>query len=135
MIWVEPSNYQITCLGCKTFFFKGDGSERGQVYIEGMSPALPWFLCRINPAKVAYIATTVGFAVCIYDFTVITGIRGADMISVTDYRRCVNDKNNDFALARLPHPDDNAVFGIVKVDPFEPLVGVVQVPQGRLALI
>src|SRR5215510_7953300 len=100
-----------------------------------MPPALPWFVCRINPPKVAHIAAAIGFTVGIYDFTVITGMRGADMISVTNYRRCVNDKNNDFALTRLPHPNDNAIFGVVKVDPFEPFVGIVQVPQGRLALI
>src|SRR5690349_5071703 len=100
-----------------------------------MLPASPWFGRGGNSAKVAHIASPVGLAVRIYNFTVITGCWGADMIIVTNHRSGVYDKNNDFPFARLSHPSHHTVFGIVKINPFESFVGIVQVPQRRLALI
>src|SRR5947208_3890306 len=96
---------------------------------------LPGFIRRSHPTEIAYVAPAVGLGVGIYDFTVITGFGCTDVITVTNYRRGVYDKDNNFALARLPHPSDDAVFGVVKIEPFESFGSIVQVPQGRLALI
>ena len=94
-----------------------------------MPPTLPGFIRCGNPTEIAYIAAPVGLGVGIYDFSVIAGPRNADVILVTHYRRGIYSENNDLALARLSHPDDDAVFGVVKINPFESFVGVVQVPQ------
>src|SRR5215471_3954973 len=100
-----------------------------------MLTAAPRFVHRVDSAKVAHVTPTISFTICIYDFTVITGFWHADVISITHYRCTVYDENNHLALLRFPHPRNDAVLGIVKINPFESLEGIVQIPQGRLALI
>src|SRR5215831_8006950 len=100
-----------------------------------MLTAAPRFVHRVDSAKVAHVTPTISFTICIYDFTVITGFWYADVISITNHRSGIYDENNHFALLRLPHPGNNTVLGIVKIDPFESVEGIVQIPQGRLALI
>ena len=57
------------------------------------------------------------------------------MVAVMHHRRSIYNKNDGLALTGFPYPRDNAVFGIVKINPFESLVGIVQVPKCRLAFV
>src|SRR5204863_9702180 len=98
-----------------------------------MLAALPGFVRSSNPAEIPHVAATVGFGIGIDDFAVIAGSGGTDAILVTHYRRGIYDKDNHLAFARFPEPGDNAVFGIVKINPLKSLIGIVLVPQRRLA--
>src|SRR5205823_13692362 len=100
-----------------------------------MLAALPWLVRSGNPPQIPHVAATVGFGIGIDDFAVIAGSGGADMILVTHYWRGIYDEDDHLAFARFPEPRDHAVFGIVKINPLESLVGIVQVPQRRLAFI
>src|SRR5438094_105190 len=99
-----------------------------------MLPALPGLIGSGNPAEIPHVSAAVGLGIGIDDFPVIACPGRANVILVTHYRSCIYDKDDHLALARLPHPDENAVFGVVKINPLESFVGIVQVPQGRLAL-
>src|SRR6266567_4866345 len=98
-----------------------------------MLAALPWLIRGGNPAQIPHVAATVGFGIGVDDLAVIAGSRSANAILVTHYRRGIYDEDNHLAFARFPEPGDNAVFGIVKINPFESFVGIVLVPQRRLA--
>src|SRR5207248_4206549 len=98
-----------------------------------MPPALPWFVGRSDPAEIAHVATPISLGIGIDDFPIKAGPRSADVVAVMHHRRGVYDKDNNLALTGFPHPRDNAVFGIVEINPFESLVGIVQVPKRRLA--
>src|SRR5207244_8165015 len=100
-----------------------------------MTPALPWFIRRSDPAEIAHVATAISLAISIDDFTIKTGPRSANVVAVMHHWRGVYDKDNNLALTGFPHPRDNAVFGIVKINPFESLVSIVHVPKRRLAFI
>ena len=100
-----------------------------------MSPALPWFVRRSDPAEIAHVAAPISLGIGIDDFPVKTGAGSANVIAIMHYRRGVYDKDNNLALTGFPHPRDHAVFGIVEINPFESLVGIVQVPKRRLAFV
>src|SRR5437868_2637233 len=100
-----------------------------------MPPALPGFVRRSDPAQIAHVATAIRLAISINDFTIKTGPRSANVVAIMHRRRGVYDKDNNLALTGFPHPRDDAVFGIVKINPFESLVSIVQVPKRRLAFI
>src|SRR5205814_3125788 len=134
---IESINYQEVASGSKTFFFFFQ-SNRGQgrkVDTKGMLPSLPRFVRRSDPAEIAHVATAISLAISINDFTIKTGPRSANVVAVMNHRRSVYDKYDDLVLTGSPHPRDNAVFDIVKINPFESLVGIVQVPKRRLAFI
>src|SRR5438067_9236005 len=138
IIWfLENINYQKRALTGKLFFFFFE-RHRGQgrkVDTKGMPPALPWFVGRGDPAEIAHVATAISLAIRIDDFTIKTGPRSANVVAVMHHRRGVYDKDNHLAVTRFPHPRDNAVFGIVKINPLESLVSIVQVPKRRLAFV
>src|SRR5258708_36019379 len=100
-----------------------------------MPPALPWFVRRSDPAEIAHVATPISLAIRIDDFTIKTGPRSANVVAVMHHRSGIYDKDDGFALARFPHPRDNAVFGIVEINPLESLESIVQVPKRRLAFV
>ena len=111
------------------FLFKSNRGQRRKVDTKGMPPALPWFVRRGDPAEIAHVATPISLGIGIDDFPIKTGPGSANVIAVMHYRRGVYDEDNNLALTRLPHPRDDAVFGIVKINPFESLVSVIQVPK------
>src|SRR5205823_1330877 len=135
-VWfLENTDYQKSALAGKLFFFKRHGRQGWQVDIKGVLAALPWLIRSGNPAQIPHVAATVGFGVGVNDLAIKTGPRNADVILITHYRRGIYDENDHLAFARFPEPSDHAVFGIVKINPLESFVGVVQVPQRRLAFI
>src|SRR6266480_1552235 len=100
-----------------------------------MPPALPWFVRGSDPAEIAHVATAIRLAIRIDDFPVKTRPGNANLVAVMHHRRGVYDKDNDLVLTGSPHPRDDAVFGIVKINPFESLISIVQVPKRRLAFV
>src|SRR5439155_7398963 len=138
IIWfLENINYQKRALDGKTFFFFFE-HHRGQgrkVDTKGMLPPLPGFVGRSDPAEIAHVASPIGLGIGIDDFTVKAGPRSANVVAVMHHRRGVYDKYDDLVFTGSPHPRDNAVFGIVKINPFESLVSIVQVPKRRLAFV
>src|SRR4029077_3267950 len=120
--FLENINYQKRASDGKLFFFKRNRGQRRKVDTEGMIPPLPGFGGRSYPTEIAHVATAVGLGVGIDDFPIKTGPRDANVVSVMHYRRGIYDKDNDFALAGFPHPRDNAVFGIMEINPLESLV-------------
>src|SRR4029077_1376380 len=106
-----------------------------KVDTKGMPPALPWFVRRCDPAEIAHVATAISLGIGIDDFPIKTGPGSANVVAVMHHRRGVYDKDNNLAVARFPHPRDNSVFGIVKINPLESLEVIVQVPKRRLAFV
>src|SRR5436190_4232405 len=138
IIWfLENINYQKRALTGKLFFFFFE-RHRGQgrkVDTKGMPPSLPGFVGRGDPAEIAHVATAISLGISIDDFTIKTGPRSANVIAVMHYRRGVYDKDNNLVLTGFTDPRDNAVFGIVKINPLESLVSIVKVPKRRLAFV
>src|SRR6266566_4472722 len=135
IIWfLENINYQKRALDGKTFFFffNRDRRQRRQIHVERVLPSLPGFVRSGDSAEIPHVTATIGFGVGVNDLAIKTGPRNADAILVTHYRRGIYDEDDHLTLARLTHPRDHAVFGIVKIDPLEPLIGIVLVPQRRL---
>src|SRR5438552_16789001 len=100
-----------------------------------MLPSLPGFVRRSDPPEIAHVATAISLGIGIDDFPIKTRPGSANVVAVMHHRRGVYDKDDDLALTGFPDPRDNAVFGIVKINPFESLVSVVQVPKRRLAFV
>src|SRR6266850_4470087 len=134
---METISYQEVASGSKTFFFffQSNRGQGRQVDTKGMTPALPGFVRRSDPAEIAHVATPISLGIRIDDFTIKTAPGSANVVTVIHHRRGVYDKYDDLAVTGFPHPRDNAVFGIVKINPFESLVSIVQVPKRRLAFV
>ena len=138
MIWfLENINYQKRALAGKLFFFFFERHRRQgrKVDTKGMPPSLPGFVGRSDPAQIAHVATAISLGIGIDDFPIKTGPRSANVVPVMHYRSGIYDKDDDLALTGFPHPRNNAIFGIVEINPLESLVTIVQVPKRRLAFV
>ena len=95
----------------------------------------PLSIFALDTAKIANVAAAVSFSVGVDDLTIEPGARNAETIIVTHDRRRVHDEDNQFAFARFSNKRDNAVIGIVKIDPLEAVVGIVLLPKRRFAFV
>src|SRR5947208_1737169 len=101
----------------------------------GMLAPHPLSIFALRPAIVANVAAAVGFGIGIDDLTVKSRRRNAEPVIVTHHWRRVDNKHNHFASGRFSKKRDDAVVGIMKIDPFESVMTVVLLPQGRLAFV
>src|SRR5213075_567885 len=100
-----------------------------------MRSALPREIFGFEAAHVADVGTAVGFGVGVDDLAIKAGLRDAEAVAVAyDWRR-VHGEDDDALVARPTHESDDAVLGIVEIDPLEPFVSIVAVPERRLVFV
>ena len=95
----------------------------------------PLSIFALHAAVIADIAAAVSFRVGIDDLAIKTRLRHAEPIIVTHHRRRVHHEDDRFALARFAQKRDDAVIGVVKIDPLKAFVAVVLLPERRLVLV
>src|ERR1700726_3867009 len=100
-----------------------------------MLAAHPLHTFALHAAEVADVASAVSFRVRVDYLPVESRTRHSQAIIVPDDWRSVHDKDNGFAFARFAHKRNNAVIGVVKIDPFESFETVLLLPQRRLAFV
>src|SRR5260370_42380262 len=100
-----------------------------------MLAAHPLSIFALRAAIIADVAAAVGFGIGIDDLAIKSGRRNAEPVIGTHYRRRVDNEHNHLAGARFSYERDHAVVGVVKIDPLEPVMTVVLLPQGGLAFV
>lgn len=97
-----------------------NGGEWREGKDQGIRTALRGLLGGLLAASVADVRTPVVGGVAIEDFAVETGIRDAETVAAADYRRGVDDGDDQvFRFFAATNKRENAVIGVVGVDPFE----------------
>src|SRR2546423_171372 len=117
------------------FQFKRHRGERGKADHQRVGPALPRKTFGLEPAHVADVGAAIGFSVGVDDLAIKTGNGNAETIAGTPNRSRIHGEDNDAAAARTAHECNDAVFGIVKIDPLEAFVGIVTIPEGGLVFV
>src|SRR5436190_21971552 len=84
---------------------------------------------------VAKVAAAVRLRVGIDYFSIKPGLRHAQPVIMMDYVRSIHDKCNHLAGTRFSQECNDAVVGVVKIDPIKTCVTVVLIPQGPLAFV
>jgi len=91
-------------------------------------------LC-LDAAEISYVAAAVRFSIGVDDFAIEAGLGDAQPVIVAHHRRCVHHKRDGVAVARFSQERDDAVIGIVKIDPIKSLIGIVELPKCWFAFV
>src|SRR6516164_10856359 len=100
-----------------------------------MGSALPRDRIRVDTSVVAHIASAVDACVGVQNFLVPPFSGRSNSIEMPWNWRCVYHKQKGGAFFCLANKAEHAVVGVVEINPFEAKVGVVVLPESRLALI
>ena len=115
--------------------FERNHAERRQIDAYRMALTLPGNGIRVDAAEIADIAAAIRFGVRIQDLFVPPFANSSNPISVTRDWGSVDDEDQDWAILRLTDISDNAVIGVVEIDPFKSFVRIIQLPQCRLVFV
>src|SRR5205823_8167930 len=88
-----------------------------------------------NAAVIAKVAAAVGLGVGVDDLAVKSRYGHTESVVVVHHGGGVYDKCNHIARTRLSEERNDAVVGVVKIDPIKTCVTVVLIPQGRLTFV
>src|SRR6266404_5598642 len=97
--------------------------------------AHPMHAFALHAAEISHVAAAVGLRVGVDDLAIKSRTRNAEPIIVTHDWRRVHDKYNQLAFARFSRERDDAVVGVMEIDPLEAVIRVVLLPQRGLALV
>src|SRR5207249_11156289 len=111
---------------------RGEGRKMDQ---DRMLAAHPLSIFAQNASIVANVAAAIRLRVGIDYFSIKPGLRHAQPVIMMDYGRSVYDKCNHLGGTRLSQERNDAVVGVVKIDPIKTCVTVVLIPQGRLTFV
>src|SRR6516225_10143274 len=100
-----------------------------------MGPALPRDWIGVDTSVVAHVTPAVDACVSVQNFLVPPFSRRSNSIEMPWNWRCVYHKQKGGAVFCLANKAEHAVVGVVEIDPFKTKVGVVVLPESRLALI
>lgn len=100
-----------------------------------MGAPLPGNRIGVHPTVVSQVTAAVDAGIGIQDLFVPTFAWGADTIVMSRDRGGVHGDNDHGARFRFSYKCQNAVVGIVKIDPLEAEIAVVIFPKRRLGLI
>src|SRR6516164_3447406 len=100
-----------------------------------MGSALPRDRIRVDTSIVAHIASAVDARVSVQNFLVPPFSRRSNSIEIPRNRSRIYHKQNGRAVFCLANKAEHAVVGVVEINPFETKIGVVILPESRLALI
>ena len=100
--------------------FEEEGGERRKSEQEGVRAVLRWRGFGVEAAEVAKAGAAVVGRVCVEDFLVEAGFRDADAVVAANDRSAIqNGDEKFFAIAAAANERDDAVVGIVAVNPFK----------------
>ena len=98
-----------------------------------MGAALGRLARRDLAAEIAYIRASIIGGVRVQDFLVKAGLRGADAVALTNNGRGVEDDEEQvFGLFSVAGEGENAVVGVVGVQPLETLPNKINLMQSGL---
>src|SRR3981081_929420 len=100
-----------------------------------MAAALPGNRVGVHSAIVTNIAASINLGIGIDHFFVPAVARNAYAISVPRNRGSIDQENERRRIFAFAHKYYDAAVGIVEIDPFKALIGIVQLPERRLGLI
>ena len=100
-----------------------------------MFAAHPFAGFALNAAEISYVAAAVGFAVGVDDLAIKAGLGNAQPVVVTHHRGRVHNEHDNVAVSRFPQERNDAVIGVVKIDPVESVVSVIQLPERGLVFV
>src|SRR5262250_1746020 len=100
-----------------------------------MGSALPRDRIRVDSSVVAHVASTVDACVSVQNLLVPSFGRRSNSIKIARNRSRIYHKQNGRAVFCLANKAQHAVVGVVEVNPFKTKIGVVVLPESRLALI
>src|SRR5438034_10034749 len=100
-----------------------------------MLAGYPLLIFGLDAAVIAKVAAAVRLRVGIDYFSIKPGLRHAQPVIMMDYGRSIHDKCNHLAGTRFSQECNDAVVGVVKIDPIKTCVTVVLIPQGRLTFV
>src|SRR6266436_7536293 len=101
----------------------------------GMFARHPGSILTLDASVIPDVAASVSFRIAINNLAVKTRVRHAQPVIMPNDRRCGHGENNDFTVARSAQKRNNAILGVVEINPFESLRRVILVPQRRFALV
>src|ERR1043166_3501125 len=115
--------------------FESDCREGRQLDDNRLLSSHPWLIFALHAAVISNIAAAVRFRVGIDDLAIRSRTRHTQPVIVPNDWGCVHDKHNRLALARFTQKGNDAVIGVMKINPFKPVITVVLLPTRRLAFV
>ena len=100
-----------------------------------MFAAHPGNVLGLDAAEISYVAAAVRFSIRVDELTIEAGLGNAQAVVVTHHGRCVHHECDDVAVARFSQERDDAVIGVVKIDPIKSFVGIVELPERWLVFV
>src|SRR5436190_3486260 len=100
-----------------------------------MLAAHPLSIFAQNASIIANVAAAIGLGVGIDDLAVKSRFGHTESVVVVHHGRGVYDKCNHLAGTRFSQECNDAVVGVVKIDPVKTCVTVVLIPQSRLTFV
>src|ERR1700736_1398640 len=95
----------------------------------------PLSLLALDAAVIPDIPAAVSFGVGVDNFAVKSSLRYAETIVGSHQRRRIDNENDDLVFARFPQERNDAVVGVVKIDPLKAFEAVVLLPERGLAFL
>src|SRR6266513_4898058 len=100
-----------------------------------MLAAHPLSIFAQNASIIADVAAAICLGIGVDDLAVKSRFGHTEPVVVVHHRRGVYDKCNHIGGTRLSEERNDAVVGVVKIDPIKTCVTVVLIPQGRLTFV
>jgi len=110
-------------------------SQRRQLDLDGVVAALPGEGVGGDTVLVTDIAASVSFGIGIEDFAVKARLRHPDAVTGADHGSGVHGEDETWAIGGFAQEGDDAVVGVVEIDPLETIVGVIEFVEGRVFLV
>lgn len=93
-----------------------------------MLAAHPFSSFALDAAEISYITPAIRFTIGVDDLTVEAGLGYAQAVVVTYDGRRIHYEGDDVAVVRFSQKRHDAVIGVVKVDPVESFVSIIELP-------
>ena len=97
--------------------------------------AHPGNILGLDAAKIPYIAAAIRFCIGIDELAIETGFGDAETVIVAHHGGCVHHEGDYVPIARFSQERNDAVIGIMKIDPIKSFVGIIELPQRRFAFV
>src|SRR6476646_11052510 len=94
-----------------------------------MFAAHPFASFALDTAESSYITPAIRFAIGVDELTIEAGLGNAQTIVVTYDGRRIDHERDDVAIARFSEERHDAVIGVVKIDPIESFICIVELPK------
>src|SRR5437899_10906061 len=100
-----------------------------------MLAAHPFSGFALDATQVSYVAAPIGFTIGVDDLPIEARLWYSKPVVVAHHWCGIHDNRDNLAISRFSQERDDAVFGVVKIDPIESVVGIVELPERRLLFV